>query len=114
MIDAYKFGSMSLDGRTYTSDLLVFPDGRVMDQWRRPQGHRFVWDDIQALVAVQPDVLVAGTGAYGLVTIDSGLRDGLDRQGIELVAFRTKKAVKAFNRMLQEGRKVAACFHLTC
>jgi hypothetical protein len=114
MIDAYRFGVMTIDGRTFTSDLLIFPDGRVADNWWRPQGHRFTWSDIEELAAARPEVLVAGKGAYGVAAIDAGLRDGLSRARIELVAARTKKAVQAFNQLLRQGRNVAGCFHLTC
>ena len=114
MIESCAFGRMTIDGRTYSSDLLIFPNGRVADSWWRAEGHRFTQADLVNLIAAQPDILVAGTGIYGLAKIDSELRSCLTRDGIELVAVRTKKAVQAFNLALQQGRKVAGCFHLTC
>jgi hypothetical protein len=114
MIDACTFGNMTIDGRTFTSDLMIFPDGRVADSWWRAEGHRFSQADVAVLMASRPEVIVAGTGIYGLAKIDPGLRTALDQAGIELVAVRTKKAVQAFNEALKHGRKVAGCFHLTC
>lgn len=114
MIEACSFGSMTIDGRTYTTDLLIFPDGRVADAWWRAEGHRFTHPDIEELMLAQPDILVAGTGVYGRVKIDSELRRVLFQAAIELVAVRNKKAIRAFNLALQKGRRVAGCFHLTC
>jgi hypothetical protein len=114
MIESSSFGVMTIDGRTYSSDLLIFPDGRVMDSWWRAEGHRFARTDLEGLIVTEPEIIVAGTGVYGLAKIEPELRDTLSGAGIELVAARTKKAVKAFNLALEQGRKVAGCFHLTC
>ncbi len=35
-IDHYVFGKMVVDGKTYTSDLIVYPD-RVDPSWWRPE-----------------------------------------------------------------------------
>lgn len=114
MIESSAFGAMTIDGRTYSSDLVIFPDGRVEDSWWREQGHRFTRADLENLIAAEPEIIVAGTGVYGLAKIDPGLRAALSGAGIELIAVRTKKAVKAFNLAREQGRKVAGCFHLTC
>lgn len=114
MIESSVFGAMTIDGRTYSSDLLIYPGGRVDDCWWRAQGHRFSQNDLESLIAADPEVIVAGTGVYGLAKIDPGLSAVLSGAGIELFALRTPKAVQAFNLALAQGRKVAGCFHLTC
>lgn len=114
MIESSAFGAMTIGGRTYSSDLLIYPDGRVEDSWWRAKGHRFCQGDLESLIAAEPEIIVAGTGVYGLAKIDPGLSDALSGAGIELIALRTKKAAQAFNLALEQGRKVAGCFHLTC
>lgn len=114
MIESCGFGSMTIDGKRYDSDLIIFPDGRIVDHWWRQQGHCFSLNDLEALIATRPEVLIAGTGIYGLVKIDAGLRRALSRDGIELIAKRTKRAVQAFNQALQRQCTIAGCFHLTC
>jgi hypothetical protein len=114
MIDSCGFGFMTIDGQRYDSDLMIFPDGRILDHWWRQRGHRFSLNDLEALIATRPEVLIAGTGIYGLVKIDPGLRQALSRDGIELIAKRTKKAVQAFNQAIQRQGNIAGCFHLTC
>ncbi|MFO7715989.1 hypothetical protein [Desulfosarcina sp.] len=56
MIDSSAFGVMTIDGRTYTSDLFIFPDGRVRDGWWRQRGHVLCVDDLLALVDTAPEL----------------------------------------------------------
>ncbi len=105
---------MTIRGRTYTSDLIIFPDGRVVDSWRRGGGHRLALEDISELVTARPQVIVAGTGIYGLMRPEEDLKHSLAQHHIQLQAVRTKSAAKAFNEAIQAGLKVGGCFHLTC
>lgn len=114
MITQCEFGSMNVDGKVYRSDLIIFPDGRVADNWWRASGHRFSRMDLEDLLAAGPEVIVAGTGIHGMVRLTSDLKEELARQGIELVAEPTKPAAQSFNRLIRTSRKVAGCFHLTC
>ncbi|RLI30667.1 hypothetical protein DRO48_02760, partial [Candidatus Bathyarchaeota archaeon] len=45
-IEAYGFGYIVVDGKRYTSDVIIFPD-RVMDGWWRKEGHRLYVDDLK-------------------------------------------------------------------
>ena len=38
-IDSFNFGAITIEGRTFTTDVIVFPD-RVNDDWRREEEHR--------------------------------------------------------------------------
>ena len=67
MIENCSFGSMVIDGQTYTTDLKILTDGRVLDRWRRQDGHRLDWQDIAELVGAKPDLLIVGT-ANGVET----------------------------------------------
>ena len=68
MIDDYSFGRTQIDGQTYTSDVIVFPD-RVDGSWWRKDGHSLCMDDLADVVAAKPKVLVVGTGAYGAMKV---------------------------------------------
>lgn len=113
MIEKSAFGSIQIDGRTYTTDVLVYPDGRVSDNWWRRHGHRLALEDLEALLAAEPDVIVIGAGVYGRVQPEPGLEKALQQRGVELVMDPTGDAVVHFNE-LTPRRRTAAGFHLTC
>ena len=35
MIEKNEFGAIRVDGKTYTTDIIIYPDGRVSDNWWR-------------------------------------------------------------------------------
>ena len=113
MIDDTSFGSITISGKTYRSDLVLFPDGRVTDAWWRSAGHRLCLEDIEALVAAGPEVIVAGCGVSGMMKPEPGLANALAEKGIEFFAAPNAEAAKLFNRQCAH-RKTGACFHLTC
>jgi len=112
-IERIAFGKLVLDGRTFTSDLIIHPDGRVVDGWRRQRGHHLSMEDISELVAGGPDVIVAGTGVFGRMSPEPGLEERMLKCGIRFLWERNKKAAEIFNHHVSTGR-VGACFHLTC
>ena len=113
MIENSDFGSIQIDGKTYTTDIIIYPDGRITDNWWRRHGHRLSLNDIEALVSADPEVIVIGTGVYGRMLPEPGLKKKLSQLGIELVLGATTEAVSHFNR-LRSTRRVGAGFHLTC
>lgn len=112
-IDAFSFGRMVINGREYLSDLLIHPDGRITDDWRRKSGHRLTADDILDLVQSSPDVIIAGTGVSGEVRPEEDLAAVLSRRRIEFIAAPNREAVDRYNA-LSSMKRVGACFHLTC
>jgi len=113
MIEACSFGSMVIDGNRYSSDLIIYPDGRVAESWRRMEGHRLFLQDITSLVSTKPEVIVAGTGISGQMRPDRQLAQLLAAQGITLLAEANQSAVQRYNAMAV-SKRVGACFHLTC
>ncbi|MFO8133263.1 MAG: Mth938-like domain-containing protein [Thermoplasmatota archaeon] len=108
-IDGYSFGEIVVDGTTYTSDLIIFPDCIVPD-WRRRRGHLLQPADLADVIAARPGHLVVGTGAYGRMTVSDETRELLDRENIPFEVLSTGEACRAFNRR----GDAAAALHLTC
>jgi len=104
-----------INGKRYSSDLIVFPDS-VIDGWRRREGHRVLLKDLEAALKTEPrpDTLVVGTGYSGLMKVSDEVEEALRSMRIRLVAQPTKEAYQTFNQLLKSGRKVVAAFHLTC
>jgi len=111
-IDSYEFGQIEVEGESYRSDLIIYPD-RIDGHWWRKEGHSLQIEDLQGVVESRPEVLVVGTGRYGMMAIPQSTRDYLASLGIELIAEDTQKACHTFNRIGRERRAVAA-LHLTC
>jgi hypothetical protein len=63
-ISGYRFGTIEIDGRTYTSDVIITPE-RVIDAWWRQRGHALSVADLKDVMAARPDVLLVGTGYFG-------------------------------------------------
>ena len=112
MIEDYGFGRITIDGKSYHSDVLLFP-GQVDDQWWRLESHRLRLEDLRSVIEAHPDTLVVGTGYFGRMRIDPVVEDRLKQEGIELITCKTTKACAEFNR-LQASQKVVAALHLTC
>ena len=112
-IETSSFGLIVIDGKTYRSDLTIYPDGRVDDSWWRKSGHRLAIEDMEGLLDSAPEIIIVGTGVNGLLKPMPGLAHMLAEKGIELVPLPNSEAVAHFNE-LSGVRRVGACFHLTC
>lgn len=112
MIESYSFGQMVVDGRAFTADLIVFP-GRIKDSWWRKSGHKLCLEDLKDVVNEDFEVLVVGTGFYGIMKVEEEVKNFARSKGIDLVAEKTKEAVDSFNE-LSAKKKTIGAFHLTC
>ena len=111
-ISDYHFGSITVDGQTYKSDLVILPDA-ILPSWWRKSGHKLLSEDLVKVVAAAPEVLVIGTGAFGLMRVPETTRVFLEDNGIEPVILKSKEAAARFNE-LAKTRRAAGAFHLTC
>ena len=105
---------MTIAGEEIRGDLFILADGRIRKNWWRKEGHRLQLQDMVELVAEHPATLVVGTGASGFMRPAPGLEEQLREAGIEVTFLPTAKAVTLYNSLIAEGKKVTACFHLTC
>lgn len=113
MIDDFGFGWIVIDGKKYTSDLMIYADGSIEDNWWRISGHRLSSTDIVKLIEEKPDVIVAATGVHGLVRPDKELEAILSQKKIGFMPEHNQKAIELYNE-INPKKRVAACFHLTC
>ena len=101
-------------GREFTSDIIIHPGGRIQDNWRRSQGHSLISEDITPVLDVAPEKLVIGTGANGRMKVAESVVELCKNHEIAIEICNTSKAVTRFNKTVEAGITVAACFHLTC
>lgn len=115
MIESYEFGSIMINGKKYTKDLIIFPE-KILDNWWRKEGHVLNVEDLKEIFEqkTKPEMLVVGTGYYGIMKISSEVNEILKAQAIKLIAQPTKEACQTFNKLLETNKKVVGAFHLTC
>ncbi len=112
MIESYDFGRMEIQGQTYASDLILFPD-KIKDSWWRETGHKLSLKDVEDVFQDAPEVLVIGTGYYGLMKVEEEVKEQARAKGITLVVEKTKKSIQSYNTIASKKKTVGA-FHLTC
>ena len=111
-IDSYQFGLIVVNGKKYTSDVIIFQD-RVKSDWWRKAGHELCLEDIAEAVTETPEVLVVGTGASGLMKVLPEVQQAAQARGIKLIAETTDKACHTYNHICHSQRAVAT-LHITC
>jgi hypothetical protein len=112
-VNSYSFGRITISGKMYTSDVIIGRDF-VKDGWWRKEGHRVQIDDIREILNYKPETVIFGTGANGRMRVDRKVEDLLREMGIDVIVEETEKAVRTYNRMLKEGKRVVLAAHLTC
>jgi hypothetical protein len=111
MIESYSFGQVVIEERGYSSDVLILPKG--VKVWQRRQHHRVSPQDLSEALSDKPEVLVIGTGAYGMMQVLPETKQFLETQGVVAVISTTNEACNAYNQLCHSQR-VAAALHLTC
>jgi hypothetical protein len=111
MIEGYRFGSITINGRTYHHDVEVRWTSEVLKWWRK-EGYIIDLDDVKRAIEEKPEIIVIGTGEMGVAKVTKKTIEEIKLNKIELIIEITGKAVKIFNQ--NKERKVIGLFHLTC
>jgi len=111
-ITHYSFGRITVDGQTYTSDIIIFPD-HIKSSWWRLEGHLLQVPDLKEVIDTRPGVLIIGTGYYGTMRVPEETLEHLRSLGIEVHVHDSRKAVELFNK-ISPIKNVVAALHLTC
>lgn len=112
-IDHYAFGSITVDGKVYNADLIIFPD-HIQSDWWRTEGHSLAKEDLKTVFAYRPEVLIIGRGSSGCMKIPPETARCLQEAKIRLIDKPTSEAYQIFNREISAGKKAVGAFHLTC
>ncbi|MBD3197261.1 MAG: hypothetical protein GF317_19560 [Candidatus Lokiarchaeota archaeon] len=109
-IKDYSYGRITIGGRTYNNDLILLGKNIESDWWR-DEGHMLQKQDLEKVIDYQPDLLIIGTGTNGNMIVPEKLSENLE---FKVKSYLTKNAVKEYNKEIENSKKVAAAFHLTC
>ena len=116
-VDSFRFGLIVIDGKKYVRDVLVFPDGTMRKRkggfWKFGS-HTIKREEIDQLVKADPEEIIVGTGTSAKARLTPDTESWANEAKLNLVVLSSQEAVERFNRLVQEGKRVAALIHITC
>lgn len=111
MIHKVKFGEIIIRGKKYTSDVVIFWDGEIVE---KEKSHKITKREIEDILMKEPEIIIIGRGMAELVDVERDAIKICEDEGVEIKLLKTDQAVREFNNLLKEKKKVAGIFHLTC
>ncbi|MCK4968170.1 MAG: hypothetical protein KAS12_03875 [Candidatus Aenigmarchaeota archaeon] len=112
MIENYKSGIITIDGKEYQNDVLIKLDGQVELWMRTGGGKRVTKEDVIEAVKQQPEQIVIGTGANDTVEVADEARQHIIDQKINLSTEPIGRAIEKYNQLKQDGKQPIGLFVL--
>lgn len=119
-IEKTRFGSITIDGKKYSHDVYIYPNGRIEKREKKlskpySRGHTVLGpEEISLLLEKNPEVLVIGKGQYGSLPIPDKSRELLADSGITVIEEKLPAIIERLNELLNEKEKIATILHVTC
>jgi hypothetical protein len=112
-VDATGFGWIEVDGHRYPHDLLIYVDGAIENRYQdfHWTSHTLTREEVAKVTRGDPEVLVVGTGQYGILAPTPQAIEYLRAHKIRFITASTPEAIKEFNAL--KGKR-CALFHVTC
>ena len=111
IINSVKFGSISIDSKTYNEDVKILPSGKVLKRWGPKGSHVICLEEFDEILKEKPTAIVIGIGQHEVAKLEPDAKKQIQTKGIKLIIESTPKAVASFNNL---NRRKAGLFHLTC
>lgn len=107
LINSYGDGGFRISGERYTGSVLIVPDNTCL--WSASAIDELTVESLQPILDAEPaiEILFIGCGA-NMVFIEEAIRKPLREQGITIESMDSGAAVRTYNVLLLEGRRVAA------
>jgi uncharacterized protein len=100
--------SALVNDRRLQASFALAPD-RLIENWSPREGKALVPEDMEPLLALEPEVILLGTGATQVFPPAATLAACLSR-GIGVEVMTNAAAARTFNVLASEGRRVVAGF----
>lgn len=122
-IEGTEFGSITIDGKKYDYDVVIFP-GEIVERkkWitkdKHGTSHRFTREEMEEYLekvdTEDIETVIVGTGQYGKLGLLDEAKKLLKEKNIEVVELKTSAAIKRFNALSESKEKNIGIFHVTC
>lgn len=115
--EATTFGSITIDGRKYSHDVLIRLDGQLVKRKKKLSkkiygtSHKISLDEARHIDEEGAEQLLIGSGQYDRVRLSEQAEAYFAERGIRVDLAATPQAIKTWNQ--SEG-KVIGLFHVTC
>ena len=106
LISGYEPGRILIGSRAYTHGLIVSPE-RVVIDWGPEHAADLAAEHFEAIVELDPQVIVLGTGKRQVFPDPQAYLVALQR-GLGVEVMDTGAACRTYNILMSEGRKVVA------
>jgi len=106
LIVAYDPGRIVIDGRIYEEGLIISP-AQLVTGWGPELPTDLAAEHFDALIELDPEVIILGTGANQFFPDPRVYRAAMQR-GLGVEIMDTGSACRTYNILMAEGRKVAA------
>lgn len=103
-------GEIRIGNEVHSGPVALTSEG-IMDAWLAPPLESLSIDDLDELLAGEPELLVLGTGATQVLP-GRQLMFAMARRGVGLEMMDTAAAARTFNVLVGDGRSVAAVLYL--
>ena len=116
-IDELTFGSIVIESKKYSRDILIFVDGTL----RKRKGgflmfgrHETKRRELEQLSHGQPEVVIVGTGTDGAAHIAAEAESWAKANSVSLLVQPSYDAIVRLNELAEQKKKVAGLIHITC
>lgn len=117
-IDKLSWGKVKIDNQTYHQALLIGDQviPRDAEKLNKLFGttHRIGDWESQALLSGKPEIVIVASGRDGVLKVAEDFKKACRANKVKLRIFKSQRAVKEYNRLAGEGKKVNALIHTTC
>ncbi|AMM54673.1 Mth938-like domain-containing protein [Pyrococcus kukulkanii] len=112
-----KFGSVEINGIKYNHDIVIYPSGRIerrkkeISKKKHGTSHKFDPEELKEYLREDFDVLIVGTGIYGMLSLLPEARELVKEK--DIIERPTPEALKLVEELWGK-KKVLAIIHVTC
>lgn len=116
-IDGTRFGSITIDGKTYEHDVLIDLSGAVSKRKKKLSkkvygtSHTISRDEAEYVYQKGCEALILGTGQYDNVRLSPEAAAYFEKKDCPVIAKPTPEAIGTFNK--SKAKKIGL-FHVTC
>lgn len=117
-INKVSWGKVRIDDQKYWQVLVIASEiiPRKVEAIKEKYGtdHLVSSEEQKLLLSKNPEVILIASGWSGVLKVQEEFREKIKAKGVELKTLLTPRAVKEYNQLVTEGKRVNALIHTTC